>query len=369
MSHTMQGIIWAVGLALLIMLTWVLWRRTARQSLTVLFLAIGAIVVVGVGVPLVQWQLHLPKAGDQTLQIRDHRLVSQTQIKERDFVRLEVEIEIIVPKLTRDRLQAIADEYLREVLATRKPDIALIRLKDSIARPLLYKCAYRRSLSPESVQSWIQPSAVEITAGAHLEEPILGELEGYRIVTIFVTVTEKWTNLKNLLGEDVLPNAWASLDESLYDYIVIAEGDQPQMVIIFALLNEEFFQQYQSSRGRPEELGLLHGEIPMPSLLVLVHALQESLFRVSDIAVVQKRGESLRRYEPEELAVNEHVINGTRPPWLALMGNFPSFPNVLAQVRAGSRIIGLMRLPDWLDLSQGFQVYYKDRIATFGRKL
>jgi hypothetical protein len=368
MSQEMQAILWIAALALLIALVWALWRRTARQSLTVLFLTVGAILVVGGGVPLIWWQLHLPQAGDQPMQIRDHRLVSQTQIKEQDLVRLEVEIEIIIPKLTRERLQAIADEYLREALNARKPDIASVRLKDS-ARPLLYKYAYRKSLSPESIQPWLQPASSEITAGAHLEEPMMGELEDYRTVTIPVTVTAKWADLQTLLGKSKLPDAWASLDESLYDYIVVAEGDQLQMVIIFALLTEEFLQQYQTSRGRPEELGLLQGEISMPSLLVLVHAVQESLFRISDIALVQKRGESLRRYEPEELSLNEYAGDGTRPLWIALLGNFPSFPNVLAQMRAGSRIIGLVRLPSWLDPSQGFHVYYRDRIATFGRKL
>ncbi len=367
MSQEMQAILWVVALALLIALVWALWRRTARQSLTVLFLAVGAIVVVGGGVPLVWWQLHLPKAGDQPLQIRDHRLVSQTQIKERDFVRLEAEIEIIIPKLTRQRLQEIADEYLAEALPLRKPDIAVVRLKD-FAHTLLYTYAYRRSLSPESVRPWIQPAAAELTAGAHLEEPIVGELGDYRTVTIPVTMTAKWAHLKNLLGEGALPNAWAALDESLYDYVVLSEGEEPQMVIVFALLNEEFFQQYQSSGGRLEELGVLQSEIPMPSLLVLAHALHESLFRVSDIALVQQRGESVRRYDPAELTVNEYAVNGAHRGWLALVGNFPSFPNLLAQLRPGAQIIGLMRFPSWLDPTQGFQVYYRDHVATFGKK-
>ncbi len=365
MSQEMQAILWIVALALLIAIVWALWRRTTRQSLTVLFLALGAILVVGGGVPLIWWQLHLPQVGDQPLQIRDHRLVSQTQIKEKDLVRLDIEIEIIIPKLTLDRLQAIADEYLSEALNARRPDIVSVRLRDS-ARPLLYQYAYRKSLSPKGIQAWLQPASSEITAGAHLEEPMVGELGDYRTVTIPVTVIAKWAHLKSLLGEGVLPAAWASLDETLYDYIVLAEGEQSQMVIIFALLTEEFFQQYQTSRGRPEELGLLHSEIPMPSLLVLAYAVQESLFRISDIALAQQRGESLRRYEPEELSLNDYA--GARPPWVALVGDFPSFPNVLAQLRAGSTIIGLVRLPDWLDPSQGFQVYYRDLIATFGRK-
>lgn len=364
----MQGIVWAVGLALLIALTWALWRRTARQSLTVLFFAMGALVVVGGGVPLVWWQLHLLKAGDQSLRIRDHRLVSQTQIKEKDLVRLEAEIEITTPKLPQERLQAIADEYLSEALPIRKPDIAVVRLKD-FSRTLLYKYAYRKSLSPESVRSWIQPTAAEIAAGAHLEDPILGELGGYQTITILVTMTAKWTHLKALLGEDALPSAWAALDESLYDYVVFTEGEQTQMVIIFALLDTEFLQQYQASGGRPEELGLLRGEIPTPSLLVLAHAFQESLFRVSDIALVQKRGESLRRYELAELAINEHAVNRAQRLWMALVGNFPNFPNLLAQLRAGAQIIGLIRFPVWLDPTQGFSVYYRNHVATFGRKL
>lgn len=365
MSQQMQSILWIVAVALLIALVWALWRRTARQSLTVLFLTVGAILVVGGGVPLVWWQLHLPKGTDQHLQMRDHRLVSQSQIKERDLLRLEAQIEIIIPKLPSERLQAIADEYLNEALAARKPDIAALRL-EGFGRPLLYKYAYRKALPPESVQPWLQPS--EITAGAHLEEPIVGELGDYRTVTIFVTVTAKWANLKGLLGEGALPNAWAALDESLYDYIVIAEGEHPQMVLVFALLDDEFFRQYQSGGGRLEELGVLQSEIPMPSLLVLAHALEESLFRVSDISIAQKRGESLRRYEPEELSLNQYALTGTRPPWIALVGNFPSFPNLLAQVRAGERIIGLIRFPAWLDPTQGFQVFYSDRVATFGKK-
>lgn len=368
MSQEMQVIVWIVAVALLTLLVWSLWRRTARQSLTVLFLAIGAILAVGGGVPLMWWQVHLPKAGDQPLQIRDHRLVSQTQIKERELLRLEAKIEILLPRLSRERLRAIAEEYLKKTVASRKPDLISVRL-EGFDRPLLYEYAYRNSLPLESIQPWLQPAAAEVIPGAHLEEPIVGQLGDYRTVTIFVTVTAKWANLENLLGKDTLPEAWASLDESLYDYVVLAEDEQPQMVILFALLSEEFLQQYHSARGRLEELGLLQGEVPMPSLIVLVHAVQESLFRISDITLVQQRGESLRRYEPEELALNEYALDRTRPPWMALVGNFPSFPNVLAQVRAGSRIIGLMRLPDWLDLSQGFQVYYKDRIATFGRKL
>lgn len=367
MSQEMQIILWIVALALLIALTWALWRRTARQSLTVLFLTVGAILVVGGGVPLVWWQLHLPKGTDQSLQIRDHRLVNQTQIKERDFLRFEAEIEIIIPKLTQERLQTIADEYLREALTARRPDVAVIRLT-GFGRPMLYKYAYRKALPTESIQPWLQPASSEITAGVHLEEPILGELGDYRTVTIPVTMTTKWAHLQTLLSQGKLPDAWASLDESLYDYIVIAEGEQLQMVLIFAVLDDEFFRQYQSAGGRLEELGLLAGEIPMPSLLVLVHAVQESLFRISNIALVQKRGESLRRYDLGELAVNEATPSGARPPWTALVGNFPNFPNLLAQLRAGERIIGVVRLPTWLDPTQGFHVYYSDHVATFGKK-
>ena len=362
MSQEMQAILWIVAVALLVALAWALWRRTARQSLTVLFLAVGAILVVGGGTPLIWWQFHLPRSGDQPLQIRDHRLVSQTQIKERGFVRLEAEIEIIVPKLTQARLRAIAQEYLEKALSSYKPDIAVVRLKDS-ARTLLYQYAYRKSLPLESVRSWLQPT--EIAAGAHLEDPILGELGDYRTVAIPVTMTTKWAHLKALLGEQAFPSAWAALDESLYDYVLIAEGEQ--MVIVFALLDAEFFQEYQAAGGRPEELGLLQSEIPTPSLLVLVYALRESIFRIGDLALAQRRGESVRRYEPEEEAVS--TLNGARPAWMALVGNFPTFPNLLAHLRAGAQIIGLMRFPDWLDPAQGFQIYYRDRVATFGKKL
>jgi hypothetical protein len=363
MSQEMQAILWVVAVALLIALVWALWRRTARQSLTVLLLAIGAILVVGGGVPLIWWQLHLPRTTDQTLQIRDHRLVSQTQIKEKDFVRLEAEIEIIIPALPQERLRAIAQEYLEQALPSYRPDVAAVKLKD-LKRPLLYEYAYRKSLPPERVQPWIQP--IDATAKVHLEAPIMGELGEYQTIVIPVTVTTKWANLQALLGER-LPSTWAALDESLYDYIVVSESEQPQMVLVFALLDEEFFREYQASGGRPQELGLLQGEIPTPSLLVLVYALGESLFRVSDIVLVQKRGESVRRYEPEEEAIS--TLNGARPLWRALVGNFPNFPNLLAHVRPGTQIMGLLRFPDWLDPTQGFQIYYRDRVATFGKKL
>jgi hypothetical protein len=151
MSQEMQAILWVVAVALLIALVWALWRRTARQSLTVLLLAIGAILVVGGGVPLIWWQLHLPRTTDQTLQIRDHRLVSQTQIKEKDFVRLEAEIEIIIPALPQERLRAIAQEYLEQALPSYRPDVAAVKLKD-LERPLLYEYAYRKSL-PQSASN------------------------------------------------------------------------------------------------------------------------------------------------------------------------------------------------------------------------
>ncbi len=364
MSQEMQAILWVVAVALLVVLAWALWRRTARQSLTVLFLAVGAIVVVGGGVPLIWWQLHLPQGTDQHLQIRDHRLVSQTQIKERDSFRLEAEIEVIIPALPQERLRAIAQEYLEKALSSYRPDIAAVKLRD-LERPLLYEYAYRKSLPPDRVQPWIHP--LDVTAAVHLEPPIMGELGDYQTIVIPVTVTTKWANLQALLGENRLPSNWAALDESLYDYVVVSESGQPQMVLVFAVLDDDFFREYQASGGRPQELGLLQSEIPMPSLLVLVYALRESIFRIGDIALVQKRGESVRRYEPEEEAVS--TLNGARPAWMALVGNFPTFPNLLAHLRAGAQIIGLMRFPDWLDPTQGFQIYYRDRVATFGKKL
>jgi hypothetical protein len=50
---------------------------------------------------------------------------------------------------------------------------------------------------------------------------------------------------------------------------------------------------------------LLQGEIPTPSLLVLVLMLWARASSVSATSLlVQKRGESVRRYEPEEEAVS-----------------------------------------------------------------
>jgi hypothetical protein len=217
MSQEMQAILWIVAVALLIALVWALWRRTARQSLTVLLLAIGAIVVVGGGVPLVWWQLHLPRTGDQTLQIRDHRLVSQTQTKERDVVRLEAEIEIIIPKLTQERLHAIADAYLSEALPARKPDIAVVRLKDSTGLCFINTPIEQRSpLRACAHGSSPRRSLLGASGRTHP-----GRAWGLSHGRDSVTMIAKWAHLKTILGENALPSAWAALDESLYDYIVL----------------------------------------------------------------------------------------------------------------------------------------------------
>lgn len=370
MSREMQAILWIVAFALMIAIAWALWRRTTRQSLTVLFMVIGAIVVVGGGVPVIWWQVHkqFQNSVVQPLQMSDHRVGHQNQTKVGGYLHLETEIEIIVPKLTIERLQAIAQDYLTKSLYDHKLDIVAVRLKDQ-SRTLLYAYAYRKSLSSEAIKSWLQPTPIEITASAHLDEPIYGELGEYRTITIPVNLTAKWAGLSELLGSERLPSAWQALDESLYDYIVLTDGEKPGMVLFFALLDEDFLRQYQVAGGHPEELGLLNSEISTPSLLVLVEAMEESLFRMGDIAFVQRRGENVRRYDVRELALNEYAMNGARSPWVPLKGNFPSFPNLLAQLRPGTRIIGLVRFPDWLDPYQGFQVYYGDRWASFGKKI
>jgi hypothetical protein len=368
MSQEMQAIVWIVAFASMIAITWALWRRTARQSLTVLFMAIGAIVIVGGGIPTVWWQINerLQNSVAQLIQMNDHRIASETEAKRDGRLHLEAEIEVIVPKLARERLQAIAHDYLKAKLHDHRLDIVTIHLRDQ-SRTLLYMYAYRRSLTSEAIEPWLQPTP--LTTNAHLEEPIHGELEEYHTVTIPVTLTAKWASLQALLGSERLSDAWPSLDESLYDYIVVTDNEAPRMVLLFALVDEEFLQQYQSAGGHPGELGLLHSEIPTPSLLVLVEAVAESLFRVSDIALVQKRGESVRRYDVHELALNEYAVNGSRQAWVRLEGNFPNFPNLLAQLRPDARIVGLVRFPSWLDPYQGFQVYYGDHWASFGKKI
>lgn len=368
MSQEMQAILWIVAFALMIAIAWALWRRTTRQSLTVLFMAVGAIVVVGGGVPVIWWQVNkqFQSSVVHPVQMSDHRVGHQSQTKIGGYLRLETEIEITVPKLTRERLQKIAQDYLTESLHTYKPDMVAIRLRDQ-ARPVLYVYAYRKSLTQESVQPWLQTAPA--TTSVHLEEPIYGELGEYHTVTIPVTLTGKWVSLQALFSSAKLSEAWKSLDEALYDYIVLTDNKTPQMVLLFALVDEEFLQQYQAAGGRPEELGLLNGEIPTPSLLVLVEAREESLFRVSDIAFVQRHGESVRRYDLRELSLDGYAVNGSRSLWVRLEGDFPSFPNLLAQLRPGTRIIGLMRFPGWLDPYQGFQVYYGDHWASFGKKM
>jgi len=369
MSQEMQAILWIVAFALMIAIAWALWRRTARQSLTVLFMAIGAIVVVGGGIPVIWWQVNeqFHNSVVQPVQMSDHRVGHQNQTKIGGYLRLETEIEIIVPKLTTERLQAIVQDYLTKSLHDHKLDIVAVRLKDQ-SRTLLYAYAYKQSLSSEAIKSWLQPTPIEITASAHLDEPIYGELGEYRTITIPVKLAAKWAGLSDLLGSERLPGAWRALDESLYDYIVLTDGEKPSMVLFFALLDEDFLQQYQAAGGHPEELGLLNSEIPTPSLLILVEAMEESLFRVGDIAFVQRQGESIRRYNLSELALDEYAVNGARQAWVQLKGNFPSFPNSLAQLRPGTRIIGLVRFPSWLDPYQGFQIYYGDHWASFGKK-
>lgn len=373
-SQEMQIIMGVVVIALLVTIAWALWRRTARQSLTALLLIVGVILVFSGGVPVVWWQLteRIKSSVAQPIAIRDHRISSENTSKIDQYLRLETEIDVVAPKLPQERLEEIAHAYLRTRLDTRRtdrPDLAAVQLQDGGSRPLLYFYAYKKSLDAEELQPWLRPAPTETTTGAHLAEPSLGELGDYRTVAIFVQSSTKWAHLSEVLGPDKLPQAWQALDESLYDYVILY-GESPQLVLLFALLDEEFLQQYQAAGGKPEELGLLiNSEIPTPSLLILAQALQESVLRLGDLAFAQTSGAGTRRFAVRELAVRENAVDSWRQPWLRLAGNFPDFPNLLAQLRPGVRVIGLLRFPEGLDPYQAFQIYYGDRWASFRRKI
>lgn len=359
-SQEMQIILGVVAVALAIAAAWALWRRTARQSLTVLVLTIGAIIVISGGVPVVWWQIAERLKGKvaQPITVSDHRITSQITKKIEDYLRLEAEIEMIAPKPSNERLEEIARSYLQERLGDL--DLAAVRVNDGRSRPLLYFYVYKKSLDPEKLKPWLQPAPTE--APAHLNEPSYGELGAYRTVSIFVNSSTKWEALKELLGEARLPKAWRALDESLYDYLSVSEGESTRLVLIFALLDEEFLRQYQKAGGRPEELGLLSEVLYPPSLLIIVEALQEGLSNLGELAFVQGG----RRYELRELSLRDDLI--LRQPWVRLDGNFPNFPNLQYQMSAGMRIIGLLRFPDGLDPYRAFQIYYGDRWVSFPRK-
>ncbi|MCS6937479.1 MAG: hypothetical protein NZ610_04690 [Candidatus Bipolaricaulota bacterium] len=170
----------------------------------------------------------------------------------------------------------------------------------------------------------------------------------------------KWDRLQSVVRE--LPWALGALNEAFYDYITVQDGERAALVLIFVLLHEESLREYQSAGGSPEELGLVGTPLPTPSVLVIVRALDETIFHVGELSFVQGSEEEARRVALRDLVLGEEL---TRPaPWARLQGHFPQFPNLLAPMRPGEQLIGLLRLPRQLDPTRSFQLYYGSQGAT-----
>lgn len=175
--------------------------------------------------------------------------------------------------------------------------------------------------------------------------------------------SSKWTRLTSVLNPAALPSALGALDEAFYDYITVGDGESVSIVLIFVIINEESLRQYQGAGGHPEELGLVGAPLPVPSLLVIVHAINGGIFHLAELSLSQTQGgEQPRRVALRDLALGEDLSR--RAPWMRLQGSFPQFPNLLAHVYPNEQLIGLVRLPREFDLHHGLLIYYGSRGAA-----
>lgn len=369
LSAEMQVILGAALVALGIAVICALWRRTARQSVTVLLLIIGTVLVLASSGPVFWWQIssRLQSTLLQPVALSDHR-IAEPVVREADgYRRLEIDIELILSRLPEERLEEIARAALQRRLTGGRFDLARVRLRELGARtPRLYLYAYKKQLDPEQIRSWLRPDSSEVITSAQLAPAKESELEGYQAITVTVRASTKWETLHNLLKTDTLPPALGALDESLYDYITVLDGENVAMILLFAIVNEDFLRSFQSAGGRPEELGLLGTAIPMPSILVMAFAMSEGVFHLGELSLVQSQEGESRRVELRDLGLREEL--GKRAPWTRLTGNFPQFPNLLASLRPGEQLIGLLRFPPGFDASRGFQLYYGSRWAGLLQK-
>lgn len=367
LSLEMQVILGAALVALGIAVIWALWRRSARQSVTVLLLIIGTVLVLASSGPVFWWQIssRLQSTLLQPAALSDHRIAEPVVREANGYRRLEIDIELILSRLPEERLEEIARAALQRRLSSGRFDLAMVRLREPGARtPRLYLYAYKKQLDSEQIRSWLRPDSSEVITSAQLAPAKESQLEGYQTITVTVRASSKWGGLNNLLQAGTLPPAWGALDEALYDYITV--GENVAMILIFAIVNEDFLRQYQSAGGHPEELGFLGTAIPMPSILVMVLAMSEGVFHLGELSLVQSQEGEPRRVELRDLGLREELSK--RAPWTRLTGNFPQFPNLLASLRPGEQLIGLLRFPPGFDASRGFQLYYGSRWAGLLQK-
>lgn len=167
----------------------------------------------------------------------------------------------------------------------------------------------------------------------------------------------KWARLTSVLNPEALPSALGALDEAFYDYITVGDGESVSLVLVFVIINEESLRQYQSAGGHPQELGLVGAPLPVPSLLVVVHAINGGIFHLAELSLSQTQGgEQPRRVALRDLALGEELSR--RAPWMRLKGSFPQFPNLLAHVYPNEQLIGLVRLPREFDPNRSLQIHY-----------
>ncbi len=367
LSAEMQVILVAALVALCIAVIWALWRRSARQNVTVLLLGIGTVLLLAGGGPLFWWQTHLQSTLLQPTALSDHRIAGPIVREADGYRRLEIDIELMLSRLPEARLEEIARAALQQRLSGGRFDLARVRLRELGTRtPSLYLYAHKKQIDPEQIRAWLRPDPAEVIASAQLSPPKQSELGNYHTLTFTVRTSTKWETLHNLLKSNALPLAWGALDETLYDYITVFDGETVALILLFAIVNEDFLRQYQSAGGRPEELGFLGAAIPMPSILVMALAMSEATFHLGELSLVQSQEGESRRVELRELALKEELDK--RLPWTRLLGNFPQFPNLLAQLRAGEQLIGLLRFPPGFESSRGFQLYYGSRWAGLLQK-
>ena len=192
------------------------------------------------------------------------------------------------------------------------------------------------------------------------------------------TSNNKWVELQKI-AKGILPDCLASAGlNNAWDYMVVPDpiAGPNSLVVAFLLITSETAQRYKSACKEPN---LGEHQEGNAFIAVFAQALRPAQFDLGQIKFAQDD----KSYNLAEYLVDDQRSDSERwvpqgSPWLAISGNFPNSPYLLADLPAGAEgtSVGLIALPTGqmqdghatlLDPARSFQVYEGDQSVTLSK--
>jgi len=192
------------------------------------------------------------------------------------------------------------------------------------------------------------------------------------------TANNKWAELQKI-AKGLLPDCLTGAGlNNAWDYMLVSDpiAGPKALVVAFLLITPETAQKYKNACKEPNLGEHKEGNAFMA---VFAQALRPAQLDLGQIKFAQ--GE--KSYNLAEYLVDDQRSDSERwvpqgSPWLAISGNFPNAPYLLADLPAGAEgeSVGLIALPTGqmqdnhatlLDPSRSFQVYYGEQSITLSK--